>query len=139
MIQIIATEKENHLYLVKTSEQINGKLLERDDVTYAEAARLHYFWTRLFIITKVTAFLKQRRKAFELAKAWNLQDQANTLLDSLAGRNYASLNVICKVIVSMENQIRFIAPSETSRHYHFYNTTIRSILQYCNKHRRDVQ
>lgn len=139
MITVTATEKDNNLYLVQTSEKVNGKRQLRDDVTMAEAARLHYFWTRVFIYERLHAFLKQRQKAYELLNITGMSRFTGNLLDRLEYRQYASLDILCVLVLLMENDIKLIAPGSQSRQYHYYGTTIKTILQYCRERKGLVQ
>src|ERR1700754_5031121 len=122
MITVTATEKSNKLFLVETSEKVKGKMQFKDDVTMAEASRLHYFWTREFILEKMNSFLKQRKKAYELVGHAKMYRSAETILSRIDQRRYASLNSICMLIKSMEGDIMLVAPGDHSAHYHYYST-----------------
>lgn len=131
MVNFIQTGGDT--WSLSSSEKVKSKMLKKENLTFSQAERIAYFWTRDYILEKINNYIKQRREAFRLNSAMKMADACTGMLMMLEMRRYATLRNIMALVVQMERQLQQISPAPSSRHYHFYNVTIRSVLEYCRK------
>lgn len=103
--------------------------------TYQDVRRMLYFRNRKYVTETLGSWLKQRKRAIEERPNQDFfleKIQMVTILrDMVLHHSFSSLWSLCDYVALKNSDLEFIAPSESSRHYKYYNTTIVPIIQYC--------
>lgn len=102
---------------------------------YQDVRRMLYFRNRKYIIETLGSWIKQRKRAIEERPNQDFflkkVDTAIILRDVVLHHSFSSLWSLCDYVVRKQDDIKFIAPAESSRHYKYYNNTIVPIIEYC--------
>jgi len=128
MINAEVTKAANNMILVRFSEP-NEEFKTTKWIpvqSVEEVKRRVYFKNRLYILDKLTGWIKQRQYSAtsrEYAKF-------NNLLAWLGDYQKASLSKLCEFIKYKRKDFEAIAPSEKSRFYKHYISTIVPIFQF---------
>lgn len=129
MIEAIEINR-NH-FVVKSIDPL-GKVYQSVTVyNEGDAIKYAYFVNRLYIIEKMTGWLKQRVHAYQVAGFHKQIELAQDLLGKIEVSSLTSLDHIKRLITENEKTIAFLAPGEKSRQFAYYSTVIRGIVDFC--------
>lgn len=121
-------------WLVRVFDPKTGKLVDQTiAMSEGEAWRFAAFCNRTYIIGKMTAWLEQRWHAYREPQFIYQRAKCEQLLAEILHLSQASLYVIKAKIAAHENLIELIAPKPKSAQYPYYESVIRSIVEFCKE------
>jgi len=127
----ITGRSENGSITLQTSDPISGRKQTVTASTPDAALRVAYFWYRLYICEKLTAWTQQRIYAIKFSNDASRLEACAKLLGMLQRHSNNSLLVIASQVYQQRDLIAFIAPGEKSNHYKIYQHIVLPIIAFC--------
>lgn len=127
----ISGKQSNGVYVLQTNEAVGGKKQTVTAQTRDAALRVAYFWYRLYVYEKLTAWVHQRIYAIEFSHDPTRLAACSKLLEQLENHRQASLDALALMVCRQQEKIEAIAPQAKSKHYKIYQHIVLPIVAFC--------